>query len=631
MLMQMRKPVAKVLTLLLFAVLILSFAVWGIGDIFRGAGRVNSVAVVGDTEIDQQDFSRALTREMNRLQTTFGTQLDIDQARAFGVVDQVLGQLINRALFDEQARRLGMVVSEEQIRDRIIAEPAFHNQFGEFDRNRFVQVLRGTGLSEGQFVDTLRHDIRRQQIADAATGALTAPETLAKALYAYDQEQRVGETITIPLSSVADPGQPDEQAIKAFYDENQDSFMKPETRAITLVQLHAEDLALEIAVAEDELRAEFEQRHADFVTPEQRTLEQIVLPDEEAARQARAELDGGADFASVAASATGGAPLDLGTFAREELAGEFPDLAEAAFRTPAGEVSQPVKSGFGWHLLHVIAVEPGHDPTFQDVRDELEHDIAMRQAIDSMISIANQLDDELASGAPLEEAASRLDLEARAIPAIDDRGDDAEGRAIEGLPPLDDLLPVLRETAAGEESLLTETSDGNYFILRVDGVTPAAPWPLEQVRNEVISRWQASERDRLAREQAQALAARAQEGVQLSALAEQEGLAYGTSEPLTRAGDGESGPGDRALAGQLFSLRQGEVTSYRAGDSYRVAKLIELRKAEPASAGEALGRVRERLSVSLENDLLAQFSNALRQEFGVSVNSRLIEDVLASF
>ena len=631
MLMQMRKPVAKIVTLLLFSVLILSFAVWGIGDIFRGSGRASSVAVVGETEIDQQDFSRALTRELNRLQSTFGTRLDIDQARAFGVVDQVLQQLINRALFDEQARRLGLVVSEQQIKDRIIAEPAFHNEFGEFDRNRFVQVLRGTGLSEDQFVDTLRKDIRRQQIADAATGSLTAPETLTKALYAYDQERRIGETITIPLSSVADPGQPDEAAISAFYEEHSESFMKPETRSVALLQLHSADLAQEIAVSDEELEAEFEERRADFVTPEQRTLEQIVLPDEAAAQQARQALDDGADFATVAEDTTGSAPLDLGTFAREELANEFPDLAEAAFSTEAGVVSQPVESGFGWHLIHVTAVDPGHEPTFDEVKDELKHDIAMRQSVDSMISIANQLDDELAGGARLEEAASRLDLQVTAIPAIDEHGNDADGQAIEGLPPLDDLLPVLQETAPGEESLLTETSDGNYFVLRVDGVAPAAPRALDQVRDEVVTRWQATERDRLARERAEALVARAEEGLQLRALAEDEGLAHRDSEPLTRGGEGESGPGDRALAGQLFALEKGEVTSYRAGDSYTVAKLVEIRAADPAAAGEALDAVRESLSVSLENDLLTQFSNALRQDFGLSINSQLIEDVIATY
>lgn len=629
MLMQLRKPVAKVLTFLLFAVLILSFAVWGIGDIFQGSGRNTAVAVVGDSEIDRREFTRSLTRELNRLQSSLGSRLGIEEARALGLVDQILQQLISRALFDQKADDLGMVVSEAQIREGIIAEPAFHNQLGEFDRGRLIQVLRASNLSEEQFILSLQQDIKRQQIASAAVRARTVPEDLAKALYAYAQEQRVGETIAIALDSIEEPADPDETVLKAFHGERSGSFMTPETRSLTLIQLRAEDLSGEISIADEEIEAEYEARRQDFITPERRSLQQIVLDNEEDAQAARAELDGGADFAAVAESALGSAPIELGTFSETELAAQFPELAEAAFARADGGASL-AESSFGWHVLLVTEIVPGSERSFEEVREDLRHELAMRQAVDSMISIANQMDDELGGGAPLEEAAERLNLSTRRIAALDSRGNDADGNEIEGLPPLDDFLPVVRETQPGEESLLTETRDGNYFILRVDGVTPAAERPLEEVRDDVIALWKDSERDRLARERAEALEARAEEGVQLIAIAQSEALPFVEREPLTRTADGAAAAGARELAATLFALKEGEVGSFRAGDSYYVTKLVEVRAVDPSADPETMDRLTAQLAGSLENDLLAQFSAALRQTYDISVNAQLIDEVLTT-
>ena len=629
MLMQMRKPVAKVLTFMLFAVLILSFAVWGIGDIFHGSGRNTAVVTVEDSEIDQRAFSRNLTRELNRLQSSVGARLGIEEARALGLVDQILQQLISQALFDQQANDLGMVVSETQIRDGIIAEPAFQNQLGEFDRGRLIQVLRASNLSEEEFILSLQQDIKRQQIAGAAVRGRTVPEDLAEALYGYAQEQRVGETIAVAIDSIPEPADPDDASLKTFHEERSSSFMTPETRSLTMIQLRAEDLSGEISVSEEDIQAEYEARRQSFITPERRSLQQIVLDSEDAAQAAKAELDGGADFAAVAQSALGSAPIELGTFSRDELAAQFPELAEAAFA--GGEESANLaQSAFGWHLLLVTEIEPGSERSFEEVREELRTDLSMRQAVDSMISIANQLDDELGGGASLEEAAEQLNLVPRQIAAIDSNGNDADGNAIADLPPLDDFLPVVRETQPGEESLLTETRDGNYFILRVDGVTPAAEKPLEEVRDDVIALWKDSERDRLARERAEALVARAQEGIQLSAIAESEGLPFAERTPLTRSGGGASEPGDRELAAALFALKQGEISSLRAGDSYQVAKLIEIRPADPSADRETVERLTAQLADAMEGDLLAQFAAALRQSYNVSVNAQLIDEVLTT-
>ena len=617
----------KTVTFALFGMLIASFAVWGIGDIFRAPAQIRAVAEVGEQTIHQQDYARALNREINRVGRRFGTQLEIDQARALGIPDQVLSQLIGRALFDQKAAGMNMLVTDAQVRRLVHQEPAFQNALGEFDRSRFDQQLRNLGMGEGEYIQTLRRDITRQQIAGAVSEAVAAPRQLAEALYRYREERRVARVIVVPNDSITDLPAPDPAALEAFHKEFSESFMAPERRGVTLIQLRVEDLAAEVTVSEIKLREEFEARFEDLVTPEKRSIEQIMFDDEEAAREAETRLDGGADFATVAREMTGADPVGLGALERGDLPAE---LAEAAFSIEAEVASAPLESPLGWHILRVLKVEPAKEPIFADVRERLARDIAMTLAVESRDSIANQLDDELAAGATIEEAGRSLGLTLRYIDSIDRQGNTPAGEPIENLPP-GRFLAVAFETAAGTESLLTESGDGDYFILRVDGVTSAQLRPLDQVREQVVELWSDARRADLAREKAEALAERAKVGNELETLAAEAGLVVSTTAAITRFETASARTPSPALAAKLFRIQPGEVTTATAPEGHIVAKLIEIQPADPAANADDVATVKEGLTGALQGDLLEQFTTTLRAEYGVTVNQRMIEDLLATF
>ncbi|HSR72857.1 MAG TPA: SurA N-terminal domain-containing protein, partial [Kiloniellales bacterium] len=193
---------------ILFGLLIIAFGIWGIGDIFRGGGRAQAVAEVGDSRILQQEFQRALAREMNRLSNRLGTRLDLEQARSFGLVDQVLSNLITQTLLETEARRLGLVVTESQLIDAIQSEPAFRNEQGQFDRSRLSQALLTSGLSEAEFLTSLRQDTMTSQMVGAVSAAATAPRELAEALYRYREERRVARYLLVPNESITDLPEP---------------------------------------------------------------------------------------------------------------------------------------------------------------------------------------------------------------------------------------------------------------------------------------------------------------------------------------------------------------------------------------------------------------------------------------
>lgn len=617
----------KAVTFALFGLLILSFAVWGIGDIFRGAGRAQTVAEVGDVEIGAQEFAQTLTREMNRLSQRFGGRLELEQARALGIVDQVIGQMVGRALFDQKADDMGLMVTEEQIRQRITEEPAFRNELDQFDRNQFALILQRSGLSEQAYVQSLRREILREQIATAVTDALDAPKDLADVLYRYRAQERIAQVIVIPKSGIADIPEPDAATLEAFYQDVSSDFMAPEYRAVSYIHLQAADLASEVAVSDAEVEQEFEARKEDFAVPEKRRIEQIVFLEEEKAQAAKQLLDEGQTFEAVAEQLSGQPPVDLGMTEKDQLPDE---LADEAFALEPDAISAPIKSAFGWHLVKVREVEPAAVPQLDQLRDELRGDLAMARAIESMVSIANQLDDELASGATLDEAAQRLNLEVERLEAVDRDGQGRDGTPVADLPGAR-FLEVAFETDPGSESLLTETNEGDYFVVRVDGVTPAEVRPLAAVRDDVLDLWRDAQRAERTTAIANDIAERARQGETLEDIASAEGYEVQTLDPLTRFdADPEALPSPE-LPATLFELEKGEVETVSGQDGAVVVRLREVRPADPATADAQVATLRAGLAAAMRTDVLEQFVASLRDQYGVEINQGQVENVLAAY
>jgi peptidyl-prolyl cis-trans isomerase D len=391
--------------------------------------------------------------------------------------------------------------------------------------------------------------------------------------------------------------------------------------------LRAEDLLSEVALPETELRDEYESRRDDYTIEERREIEQIVLDDEATARQVEDRLKGGATFAAAAEAVAGQSPIELGEVERNDLP---PDLAEAAFAAAPGTVTAPLQSPLGWHIMRVVSATPGRERSFEEVRDELAQDVGMRLAVDSMVSIANQLDDTLGGGASLEEAANSLSLKLEKVEAVDREGNGRDGKPVADLPG-EPFLQVVFETAAGTDSLLTEANDGGYFVVRTDSVDQARLRPLAEVSDRIKDIWRDRQLAERTEAKAQELAERVRSGGELAAVAAEAGFAVTMSEPLSRFDSRVPNNPAPALPGKLFQLLPGEVTTAQTADGHIVAKLDKIISADPADSPDDLADVQDGVVTALRNDLLEQFAAALRARYGVTVNDRLVENSLANF
>ena len=176
--------------------LIISFAIWGIGDIFRGFGQ-NSVAKIGGTEISIEQFRNYYTEKLQQLGQRMRRPISNDQARALGLDRQLLGQLVAETTLDEQAKQMRLGLADKDIADRITSDPAFRGVNGQFDRSRFEQIIRNAGFNEARFVAEQRNVMLRRQIAQTVSGDLKVPETTLKSIAQYQGEKRAIQYIAL--------------------------------------------------------------------------------------------------------------------------------------------------------------------------------------------------------------------------------------------------------------------------------------------------------------------------------------------------------------------------------------------------------------------------------------------------
>lgn len=609
--------VVKVLLLLL----VVSFAIWGIGDIFFGGGQNQTVATVGDAEIPASELADAFNRSVNNLQRQLGPEFDRERAIQLGVMQQALQSLVAQRLIGIKADDMGLTVPDDTLRTMITGNPAFQSA-GQFDRSRFDQLLRLNGLSEEGYLAGLRQDEVRSALAGSISGPVAAPPTLVDALYRFRNEERRGHYVVVAVNSIGGVPEPSEDELAEYHEAHQAQFTTPEYRALTFVTLEPKDLLDEVDVGEEEVEAAYQSRIEQYRKPERRTVEQLLAADQATIEQAAARLAEGATFEQAAAAVEGVTVDQLGSIARGELPAAFDD---AIFSQVGGEIGDPVSSAFGWHIFRVTEIEPEETVPFSEVRDELANELALQEASDRLPDFAAQLDDELAAGVGLEEAARTLGLAAVSVPAVDATGEGATGEPVERLPDWPEFMRVALETPAGETSLLEETDAGAYFVIHVDQVMAPRLKPVDEVRDELRQAWQQERRRELARSRAKELQAQLKDGLLVESGLETKPIA-----PVRRDGTGAEQGINAAVVRALFATPAGQVAdeAVEIGDGFAVVTTDEVIAADPAADAEARDQLARQLESEMRNDLIAQFEAQLRRDYPVEIDGAAINRLI---
>ncbi|MDO9564754.1 MAG: SurA N-terminal domain-containing protein, partial [Bradyrhizobium sp.] len=387
----------KAIMMVVMGVLILSFAVWGIADIFKGFGQ-STLATIGKTEISTEQFRQIYTEKLQQLGRQFGRPLTMDQARAFGLDRQVLQQTIAEAALDEEARRMKLGQSDAEIMRMIYSDPNFRGVAGNFDPARFQATIRQFGFTEQRYIAEQRRVSLRRQIAGTVSAGLEPPKVMIEALSRFQNEQRTIDYVKLNAAQAGTIDPPAPEALAAYFEDRKTQFRAPEYRKISFVVVTPEEIGKWSEVSDDEAKKIFEQNRSRLGTPERRQVSQIVFPNAEEAAAARGRLVGGMSFEDLAKErGLNPSDVDLGTIARSAIIDSA--VAEAAFALPEGEISQPVPGRFGVALVKIGKIEPGVEPTYESVATTIKKEIATEQARAKVSDLYNKMEDERGGGA----------------------------------------------------------------------------------------------------------------------------------------------------------------------------------------------------------------------------------------
>jgi peptidyl-prolyl cis-trans isomerase D len=611
-----RGRAGSIVVKILFGLLIVSFGFWGIYTRSAPPTPDTAIATVGAHSIRAEDLQRALEPALERLRAQFGTAIDRRQVKQLGILDTLLGQLIDRSLLDQETAKLGLDVSDEAIRNTIYANPAFRGPDGAFDRQLFAQVLSMNRLSEDQLVARLRHDIPRSDLLQAITTGVGMPRPVVDALYRYRNEKRIADIVAFPAASVTDISEPNETDLNKFYEAHPDLFRAPEYRGFTVASLSPTDLEQPGEIAEDDLKKEYEERKDEFETPERRDIQQILSPSEEKAKEAETALASGKDWREVATTIAGQDPdtIDLGPLSRQEIPHE---LGDVAFEQALNQPSQPIKTPLGWHILRVVKIEPGATQSFDQAKPQIEAELKRQNAADRLDKIGNQADDALAGGAALADVAAKFQLKTATVAASDEGGRDQEGKAVTLSVPSDEILKTVFATNQGDTSRIIDMKDGSIFAVHLDKVTPPVVRPLAEVKGQAVAAWQAEQKHEAATKRAEALAGAVTPGLALAKAAGDKGLTLLPAAPLSRG----AAPGQTvspALVAKLFEAKPGDVVTASDETGAYAAQLREIQSPETIPDAAAAG-LSDQLAGEARVGITGEFTESLRHRFPVEI------------
>lgn len=618
-----RNWIGRTIMTLIMGVLIISFAIWGIGDMIRGRTNL-AVGSVGGVEITSDRVRMAYQNELNRLQRQMQRAINNDMARQFGVDKQVVDRIVNEMALDQKTEKLGLAISDEAIRAAILDDPSFKDPGGKFDRAIFQAALRDGGLTEEGFVREQRAIYLRREVAEAVAGDIKPPPALLAAVERYRLEARTVDVATLAAAAAGEIAAPTAEQLQAYFDQRKANYRAPAYRKLALLTLRPADVAKPDQVLAQDVAAAYERdKAAKYSQPEQRRLLQIVYQTEEEAKAAAEKVAAGGFDALLADKNLKEADVDLGLKTQAQIFDKA--IAAAAFALQPGAVSAPIKGDFGWTILKLAEVKPGELKPLAEVEAEIRDTLAKQRVADAVRDLRESVEDRRSEGKPLLEAGKEAGLVPRIIEMIDAAGRDAKGQPVPDLPNREALVRAAFASDVGADNLALPSGDGGYVWFDVLNLIPARDRVLDEVRDQVVAEWKDEEQARRLRAKADAILAQAKDAAGFEAAAKSAGLDVKPVEGVRRDSPAGLAP---AVAAQIFNVKVGETGSAATPDGGRVLFAVRASIVPAFDAAAAGKQLDKQLSEAISADLLDEYVRRLRTDGKATLDQAAIARAL---
>ncbi len=608
------KSISRTAMWILMGLLILGLAGFGATNL---GGNIRSIGTVGEKQIPVQAYARQLQNEIRAIEQQTGGPLPFARAQEIGLDRAVLQRLVRNRALDNETSQIGLSVGDTALREEILAISAFQGIDGEFDREAYRFALQQGGVTEAEFETSLREEAARTLLQGAILSGVQMPDTYARTLVEYVAEERSFTWAELTAESLEEPlPEPSEEALRAYYEENQAAFMLDRTKRITYALLTPEALVDTVEVSEEELRAEYEARIDTYSQPERRLVERLAFADEAAAEQAAAQLEvNGTSFtALVEERGLDLADVDLGDVGRMELG----QAGEQIFAAEVGDVVGPLPSSLGPALFRVNGILPAQNTSFEEAAPDLRAELAAARARRAVEARAQDLDDRLAGGATLEQLAEETEMSLGSI--------DWTAETREGIAAYAGFREAAADLAEGAFPQIDQLDDGSLFALRLDEVLPERPQPFEAARAAVAEAWRNDQTvERLTARATSLVATLGPE----SSFAE-AGLTAIEEQGMTRNAFVQGTPED--FLSQVFDMAVGDVTLIAGEESVFILRLDGISQAaDSPETAQLLERLGAQVDQALAENLFDIYAGAVTAQARPQIDQRALQAVHVNF
>lgn len=603
-------------------VIVVSFAIWGVGDVFRGMTN-QRLARVGKGEVTVDAFRDAYQSDLRRIQQRLRRAVTNEEARQAGLHLQILERLVSETALDQKAQQLGLAASDETTQRLLAAEKVFQGPDGKFDALRFKQIANDAGFSERGFVADQKSAYLRKLLTDVVIAGVAPPQLMVEAIYRFRNESRTIDYIVLPPSIAGAAPAPSEEELKQYFADREQTFHAKEYRKLTTLTVSPATVGKPDEVSVEDARKLYDEvKSKRYGTPEKREVRQIVFKTDKEAEEALAKLKSGGDFDALVAELKLN-PKDVNLGVVEER--DFGDrkVGAAVFALAQPGFTEPVHTAFGAVVSLVKSITSAvYSKTFEEAQAELRAELAAQRATPEVRRLHDAIEDQRAAGKTLAEAAKAANLETRDFDGVDAAGADRNGKPIADLPAGPDLAKAAFASDVGVDNDTVATRDGGYVWFEVGAIEPARQKTFEEVKDAVAEAMRAEAAQKALAAKAEEIVGKLNAGKPIEDIAKELGLEAKRANDVKRAARTDF---NTNIIVQFFDVPPRGAGSVPVDEGRLVFFVRDATTPAFDPASIEAKTIAEQLKPALNNDLLEQYVGGVEKAIGVDINQRALE------
>jgi peptidyl-prolyl cis-trans isomerase D len=472
---------SKLATKALLVLVIIAFVFAGINDIFRHHPK-KYVFKVGNYECSEAEWTSNLNNQLAYITQNIGRPLSKEEIVQSGIYKSVLDRMIDRRLVLLEAKKIGMIISDDMVTQAIKSYPPFQKE-GEFDRKTFEEFIAQQNVDENRFVNVIRDELVFETMVNAfSANTIIAPQEVRQLIIASKMNKEI-TLYKVDKKDYIGKEAPTDEQLNEVLSRNKDQFMTPEKRTVSYVTFSPKDIINESPeIKEEELQSSYEQRKFMFERPERRIVHQVIAKNKEMAEKARADLIAGKSFVKV-----------MKAYSDKQTEYKMPELTKTSLSAELGEVifslklkeySQPVRTPVGYHIFMVEKINPADVVPYEQVKDALFKQLQEEKEFEQFSAFVRTLDAEVAAGDDLAKITSKYNFKQGSTTLM------SNAVANGTFETSDNFMHAVFDGNLNQLSPVIPADEKTYFVLKVDSIEPSVQKEFSTIKSDLVKLWQ---------------------------------------------------------------------------------------------------------------------------------------------